>query len=92
VRLSAGRLTLDPDICTVDVWDFERALRAAADAESVEAVLDTYDGDFLGDDQAVWAIALRERLAQLATRKSNRLGVLRVLQSRPGCGPVYANS
>ena len=60
--------------------------------KSVEAVLDTYDGDFLGDDQAVWAIALRERLAQLATRKSNRLGVLRVLQSRPGCGPVYANS
>jgi LuxR family maltose regulon positive regulatory protein len=79
VRLSAGRLTLDPDICTVDVWDFERALRAAADAEGVAAVLDTYEGEFLGDEQSIWAIALRERLAQLAARKSIRLGMPRLM-------------
>ena len=27
VRLCAGRLTLDPRLCTVDAWAFERALR-----------------------------------------------------------------
>src|SRR4051812_16032739 len=72
VRLSAGRLSLDPHLCTVDAWDFERALRGAADPEAIEAILDTYTGAFLDDEANPWALAMRERLEQLVARKSAR--------------------
>ena len=72
VRLSAGRLTLDPQICTVDVWGFERALRGAVDQEAVESVLDLYCGPFMGDDPNPWALSMRERLEQLIARKCGR--------------------
>jgi two-component SAPR family response regulator len=72
VRLSAGRLTLDSQICTVDAWQFERALRGAVDGEAIEAVLDSYAGPFLADDSSPWAMAARERLEQLITRKTAR--------------------
>ncbi len=72
VRLSAGRLSLDPHLCTVDAWNFERALRGAVDAEAIEAVLDTYTGAFLGDDPSPWALSMRERLEQLVARKAAR--------------------
>ena len=72
VRLSAGRLSLDPHLCTVDVWEFERALRGAVDPEAIEAVLDTCTGAFLGDDPNPWALAMRERLDQLVARKAAR--------------------
>jgi DNA-binding SARP family transcriptional activator len=72
VRLSAGRLTLDSQICTVDAWEFERALRGAVDGEAIEAVLDSYEGPFLADDPNPWAMAARERLQQLVARKTAR--------------------
>ena len=73
VRLSAGRLSLDPTICTIDAWDFERALRGAADPEAIEAVLDSYPGPFMADDQSPWSLATRERLHELMTRTAKRL-------------------
>ena len=73
VRLCAGRLSLDSQVCTVDAWVFERALRGAADAEAIEAVLDTYPGPFLADDPGPWALAARERLEDLISRKSGRV-------------------
>jgi LuxR family transcriptional regulator, maltose regulon positive regulatory protein len=73
VRLSAGRLMLDADLCTVDAWSFERALRGAADSEAVSAVLDMYPGPFLVDDPKPWAIDMRERLDQLIARKAGRV-------------------
>jgi DNA-binding SARP family transcriptional activator len=73
VRLSAGRVTLDSQICAVDAWAFERALRGAADADAVDAILDTYAGPFLGDDPNPWVIATRERLEGLVARKAGRL-------------------
>ena len=75
VRLCAGRLTLDPQICTVDAWVFERALRGAADADAIEAVLDTYTGPFLADDESPWALTARERLEALIARKAGRVPV-----------------
>jgi DNA-binding SARP family transcriptional activator len=62
VRLGAGRLTLDPQLCHVDVWAFERALRGARDAHSMREALSQYRGPFLGDDPNPWAIAMRTRL------------------------------
>jgi DNA-binding SARP family transcriptional activator len=73
VRLWAGRLTLDPQICTVDAWAFERALRGASDADAIEAVLDSYPGPFLVDEVSPWALAARERLEELIARKSGRI-------------------
>jgi LuxR family transcriptional regulator, maltose regulon positive regulatory protein len=73
VRLSAGRLMLDTDICTVDAWSFERALRGAADTEAVGAVLDTYQGPFLLDESKPWAIEMRDRLERLIARKSGQI-------------------
>ncbi len=35
VRLCAARLTLDPQLCRVDLWEFERALRAARDQQEM---------------------------------------------------------
>jgi len=74
VQLSAGRATLDPQVCSVDAWAFERALRGAVDADAIDAVLDTYAGPFLSDDPSPWVIATRERLDNLVSRKTGRLG------------------
>jgi LuxR family maltose regulon positive regulatory protein len=73
VTLSAGRLSLNPQVCTVDAWEFERALRGAAEAEAVAVVLDACAGPLLADDPSPWAIAARERLEQLIARKNGRL-------------------
>jgi len=73
VQLSAGRATLDSQICTVDAWAFERALRGAVDVDAIDAVLDTCAGPFLSDDSSPWVIATRERLENLVARKTGRL-------------------
>lgn len=65
VRLCAGRLTLEPEHCRVDLWDFERAFRAARDPVTLRQALDLYRGPFLGDDPNPWAIATRTRLEKL---------------------------
>jgi DNA-binding SARP family transcriptional activator len=65
VRLSAGRVTLEPHRCRVDVWDFERALRGARGADELEAALEQYHGPFLGDDPSPWSLATRTRLEKL---------------------------
>lgn len=72
LRLSAGRLTLDSQVCTVDAWEFERALRGAADADAIEAVLDSCPGPFLADDENPWVIAARDRIENLKARKAQR--------------------
>lgn len=72
VRLCAGRLTLDPLFCRVDLWEFERTLRAARDPKSLREALDSYHGPFLGDDPSPWAIAMRARLErQIASARSS---------------------
>jgi len=73
VTLSAGRLSLNARVCTVDAWEFERALRGAADADAVAAVLDSCGGPLLADDPSPWAIAARARLEHLIARKNGRL-------------------
>jgi two-component SAPR family response regulator len=65
VRLCAGRLTLDAQLCRVDLWEFERSLRAARDADALREALDLYHGPFMGDDPNPWAISMRARLEKL---------------------------
>jgi DNA-binding SARP family transcriptional activator len=75
VHFSAGRLRLDPAVCDVDVWQFERAVEEAEDRAQLEAALDTYDGPFLGEDTSAWAIGMRSRLEQVVARATRKVTV-----------------
>ena len=75
IRLSAGQLSLDPTICQVDVWDFERSVRTARSRDELLAALELYRGPFLGDDPSCWAIATRRRLEHIVAKVRRRLQV-----------------
>jgi DNA-binding SARP family transcriptional activator len=76
VRLCAGRLTLDAQLCRVDLWEFERTLRAARDPDALRQALDLYHGPFMGDDPSAWCISMRDRIEkQLAVAKSRAVFV-----------------
>jgi DNA-binding SARP family transcriptional activator len=73
--LAEGKLSLDRRTCWLDVWAFERLARDADAPASTgdlaaqeparlgRAVLDAYPGHFLAaDEDAPWAIELRDRL------------------------------
>jgi len=82
--LAEGKLALDRRQCWVDVWAFERIARQAdapGDAPAVElvrlgqALLDAYAGHFLAaDEDARWAIGLRDRLRSKLARTVLGLG------------------
>src|ERR1043165_6757410 len=74
VRLCAGRLTLDAHLCRVDLWEFERTLRAARDADALREALDLYHGPFMGDDPSPWAISMRARLEKQVAGANTRAG------------------
>lgn len=67
-----SKLSLDPEACGVDVWDFERIanrlleakveLPAAERARLGERLYGLYRGPFLGDDGEAYALPMRERL------------------------------
>jgi LuxR family transcriptional regulator, maltose regulon positive regulatory protein len=73
VDFSAGRLSLDPAVCDVDVWQFERALEEAEDRGQLEAALDTYEGPFLGEDTSAWAMGMRSHLEQVVARATRKV-------------------
>jgi DNA-binding SARP family transcriptional activator len=77
VRLCAGRLTLDAQLCRVDLWEFERTLRAARDFESLRDALDLYHGPFMGDDPSPWSLSLRARIDKQVSAAKGRIGVPR---------------
>ena len=65
VKRQEGRLSLDPQLCWVDCWTFER-LASEADKnifETCKAIYEIYHKPFLdSEDDAPWAIPMRERL------------------------------
>jgi len=78
IRLGTGGVSLDAQICWVDVWTFERRLGESIQsddpltmADRIEQALTLYQGEFLadmaadmhlGDSNNAWALAARERL------------------------------
>lgn len=61
--LQEGRLGLNPQLCWVDTLAFESVDPDDSDAaDDRERALRLYRGAFLAQDDAAWAIALRERL------------------------------
>jgi LuxR family maltose regulon positive regulatory protein len=65
VKRQEGRLSLDPQICWVDCWTFER-LVSEADGDLFDTcsfVYEIYHKPFLdSEDDAPWAVPMRERL------------------------------
>ncbi|MEJ2653163.1 MAG: BTAD domain-containing putative transcriptional regulator [Gammaproteobacteria bacterium] len=65
VKRQEGRLSLDPQLCWVDCWTFERLASEAANdgCETYGAICEIYHMPFLdSEDDAPWAIPMRERL------------------------------
>lgn len=64
IQHTEGTLTLNPQLCWVDAWAFERMLgQAKKDATADERALQLYQGTFLGNEtEAPWADRMRQRL------------------------------
>jgi DNA-binding SARP family transcriptional activator len=74
IECRGGLISLDPTYCWVDMWTFQRtvdestarARRSAApvdeDIEHLDQVFGLYDGPFLPDESAAWALPMRQRL------------------------------
>jgi len=73
--LSEGKLSLDPRICWVDIWAFERALGdAAEDPAKLLAALPLYKGSFLSGEDDAYLISARERLKARFLRAAVKAG------------------
>ena len=73
--VKAGTLTLNPRLCWVDAWAFERAMgQAARDRTSLEQAIALYAGSFLSGDEEPWAVSTRERLRRKFLLSVTRLG------------------
>jgi ATP/maltotriose-dependent transcriptional regulator MalT/DNA-binding SARP family transcriptional activator len=60
VAHQGGKVSLNPELCWVDAWVFEKR---AAQASSAAQALDLYAGTFLPQDEGEpWSVATRERL------------------------------
>jgi two-component SAPR family response regulator len=65
IKRQEGRLSLDPQLCWVDCWMFERVLSdTGADIiESCRFIAEVYHSPFLeSEDDLPWAVPMRERL------------------------------
>lgn len=67
IRLSDSKLSLDPRLCWVDTWAFQRKASEAEEeapesTRTLEEAIDLYSGNFLAADSYPWAVPLRERL------------------------------
>jgi len=78
VELASGRLTLNPQVCWVDAWAFERAVEQKRGSESnplYTKLLDLYRGPFLDDEVQTPSVATaRDRLASKYQRAILRAG------------------
>ena len=89
VRLSGGRVSLDPRYCWLDAWAFDRTMdmvesnpgqQNASSGETVrllERAVGLYRGPFLAADGCrPWAVSIRERLGDRFGRAVGALGQL----------------
>ncbi len=80
-----GQITLDPRLCWVDLWEFERLLNDADHAagcgykekssRNIESAVGMYHGHFLaGDTAESWTFFIRDRLRDRLFRNLIKLG------------------
>jgi DNA-binding SARP family transcriptional activator len=76
VRQAGGNLTLDERSCWVDATAFENRLHHGGDAaQASEAAILLYRGAFLAQEDAPWAMPMRERLRAKFIHAVGKLGV-----------------
>lgn len=72
VAMREGKLSLNAELCWVDVWAFERGLGQTPDPKKA---LELYQGAFLGSEpDHAWLLPARERLRQRFLRAVLALG------------------
>jgi two-component SAPR family response regulator len=89
IRMQEGKATLDPFICWVDAWTFERIFEQMETSwkdtrsrehlleleEMAENAIDLYKGHFLSaDEEYAWMVSYRERLSSKFIRLVTRVG------------------
>jgi len=89
IRMQEGRATLDPFICWVDAWAFERILEQMETSwknirsrkhsseleEMAKNAIGLYKGHFLlADKEYAWTVSCRERLSSKFIRLVTRVG------------------
>ncbi|MGI9045215.1 MAG: BTAD domain-containing putative transcriptional regulator [Burkholderiales bacterium] len=85
IKIKEGRVSLNPRLCWVDVWAFQRLLGQAEQAarsgdldrqcQVIDRALRLYRGGFLAaDTEESWAMAMHERLRSLFIRNLATLG------------------
>ena len=84
--LEGGRLSLNPSFFWVDLWALEQAMKQvsgmiaggiAGSRDEIRAVvgkvMNIYQGAFLGDEEASWAIGTREQVRNRFTRFTSQI-------------------
>ena len=73
--LTEGKLTLDPQYVSVDVWAFEQGLsQNQNNPVQLQETMELYQGNFLENDlDLYWALSLRERLCKKYIHATNDL-------------------
>jgi LuxR family transcriptional regulator, maltose regulon positive regulatory protein len=77
VTLNDSHLSLNPDICWLDVWAFEKCVEedcTIAPFAQAKRLVDLYGGEFLDEDESAWALIQRERLHALFLRTISKCG------------------
>jgi len=81
ILLKDGKLSLNPDLCWVDVWAFERSAGAAEFAtdlspnSNVGSAIDSFNGLFLPNDESkAWTVPLREKTWSKYLRLVEKMG------------------
>jgi DNA-binding SARP family transcriptional activator len=73
ISTAEGRLRLDPQYCSADLWEFEQAAATSHDLPSAFSAFELYQGTFAaGSDQPMLA-ELRERLRRKFVRTALQL-------------------
>lgn len=85
IALNDGWIALDPDLCWVDAWAFERGISETQDPTALEATLRLYGGMLLSEAEHPLAYEPRERLRRKFTQ-----GILQLGQVYERCGDTGA--
>ena len=86
ILIHEGQITLNPRLCWVDLWEFERLLNNADNAARsgykeksfryIESAFGLYHGNFLvGDIDEPWTFFIRDRLRDRLFRNLIKLGI-----------------
>lgn len=78
IERGEGRLTISATVCWVDCWALERLFNEKQHCETtrLEKIIKLYQGAFLeGEDDAAWAMTMREKLRIKVKKYRAHLGV-----------------